>query len=69
MPKMKIAAAPRREGSPPKSRRSPPPVTIADRLQNFIGQCTATDMPANTSENYKKMLLALTKKRYRQAAR
>ena len=69
MPKMKIAAAPRLDGCTPKSLLSPTPATIADRLRNFIGQCTATDVPTNTSENYKKMLLGLTKKRYRQTAR
>lgn len=51
---------------PAKRQEMADPVTIADRLQGFIGQCITTDTPPNTSEKYKEMLrVAIGKKHSR----
>lgn len=69
MGNMREPVIPRMRKKPAPRRASSNPVTIADRLRGFIGQCTSTDTPSNTSENYKKLLLDLTKMRCRQTAR
>lgn len=51
---------------PAKRQAASNQVTIAERLQGFIGKCVATDTPPNTSEKYKEMLrVAIGKKHSR----
>ena len=60
MGNMREPVIPRMRKKPPPRLASSNPVTIADRLRGFIGQCTSTDTPPDASENYKKILLDLS---------